>query len=85
MWFFVAFTAVHVFLVLATGAVRNLNHVYAVRDDQSPAGLIVFAASIVLMVALVLALRPPVVRWVASRTGTVLHRPPKAPRTPPAR
>lgn len=85
MWFFVGFTAVHVFLVLATGALRNLNHMYAGRDDQSPAGLIVFAASILLTVALVLALRPPVVRWVAARTGTVLHRPPRAPRTPSAR
>jgi thiosulfate reductase cytochrome b subunit len=79
MWFFVAFTVVHVFLVLATGALRNLNHIYAVRDDQTPAGLLVFAVSIVLTVALVLALRPPVVRWVAARTGTVLHRPPRKP------
>jgi thiosulfate reductase cytochrome b subunit len=80
MWFLVAFTAVHVFLVLATGAIRNLNHIYAVRDDQSPAGLVVFVVSLLLTAALVLALRPPVVRWAAARTGTVLHRPPKAPR-----
>ncbi|MGT2425119.1 cytochrome b/b6 domain-containing protein [Amnibacterium kyonggiense] len=80
MWFFVAFTAVHVFLVLATGAIRNLNHVYAVRDDESPAGLIVFAVSLLLTAALVVALRPPVVRWAAARTGTVLHRPPRPPR-----
>jgi thiosulfate reductase cytochrome b subunit len=84
MWFLVAFTAVHVFLVLATGAVRNLDHIYAVRDDQSWAGVIVFAISLVLTAALVAVLRPPVVRWVAARTGTVLHRPPRAPRTPPA-
>jgi hypothetical protein len=83
MWFLVAFTAVHVFLVLATGAVRNLNHIYAVRDDQSWAGVVVFAVSLVLTGALVAALRPPVVRWAAARTGTVLHRPPKPPRTPP--
>ena len=82
MWFLVAFTAVHVFLVLATGALRNLNHMYAGRDDRDPAGIVVFAASLLLTVALVLALRPPVVRWVAARTGTVLHRPPRAPRTP---
>ncbi|WP_375388755.1 cytochrome b/b6 domain-containing protein [uncultured Amnibacterium sp.] len=78
MWFLVGFTVVHVFLVLATGAVRNLNHMYAVRDDQSPAGVIVFAVSLVLTAGLVLALRPPVVRWFAGRTGTVLHRPPRA-------
>ena len=85
MWFLVAFTAVHVFLVLATGALRNLNHIYAVRDDESPAGLIVFAASLVLTAALVAALRPRAVRWVAARTGTVLNRPPRAPRAPSAR
>lgn len=85
MWFLVAFTVVHVFLVLATGALRNLNHIYAVRDDQSPAGLVVFAASVLLTAALVAALRPPVVRWVAARTGAVLHRPPKPPRTPSER
>jgi thiosulfate reductase cytochrome b subunit len=79
MWFLVAFTAVHVFLVLATGALRNLNHIYALRDDQSPAGLIVFAGSLVLTAALVAALRPRTVRWVAARTGTVLNRPPRAP------
>ena len=77
MWFLVAFTVVHVFLVLATGAIRNLNHIYAVRDDQSPAGAIVFAISLVLVAGLVLALRPPVVRWFAARTGAVLHRPPR--------
>jgi thiosulfate reductase cytochrome b subunit len=84
MWFFVAFTAVHVFLVLATGAVRNLNHMYALRDDQSWAGAAVFAAFLVLTLALVLSLRPTVVRRVAGLTGTVLHRPPKPPRVPSA-
>lgn len=77
MWFFVAFTAVHVFLVLATGAIRNLNHMYAVRDDASPAGAIVFAVSLLLTVVVVLALRPAVVHRAASRTGTVIQRPPR--------
>jgi thiosulfate reductase cytochrome b subunit len=85
MWFLVAFTAVHVFLVLATGAIRNLNHIYAVRDDESWAGAVVFAVSLLLTAAIVLVLRPSFVRWAAARTGTVLHRPPKAPRVPPAR
>ena len=82
MWFLVGFTAVHVFLVLATGAIRNLNHIYAVRDDQSWAGAIVFAVSLLLTAALVAALRPAVVRRVAALTGTVLHRPPKPPPRP---
>jgi len=87
MWVLVAFTAVHVLLVLATGAVRNLNHMYAVRDDQSPAGAIVFAVSLLLIAGVALALRPGVVRRAAALTGTVLHRPPRrppGPRTPPA-
>ena len=31
---------------------------------------------------LVAVLRPPVVRWAAARTGTVLNRPPRTPRAP---
>jgi thiosulfate reductase cytochrome b subunit len=75
MLFLVAFTAVHVLLVLATGALRNLNHMYAVRDDGSPIGLLVFGASLLLTAVLVLALRPSVVRRVAARAGTVTERP----------
>ncbi|MCU1473056.1 cytochrome b/b6 domain-containing protein [Amnibacterium sp.] len=75
MLFLVAFTAVHVFLVLATGAVRNLNHLYALRDDASWAGAAVFAASLVVTAIAVLVLRPPLVRRAAAATGTVLERP----------
>ena len=71
----VAFTAVHVFLVLATGAIRNLNHLYALRDDTSWAGVAVFAASLVVTAAVVLLLRPPLVRGAAARTGIVTERP----------
>ncbi len=73
--FFVAFIAVHVFLVLATGAVNNLNHMYAVRNDQSPAGAIVFAVSLVVSIAALLLARPRLVRTAAARTGTVVERP----------
>ena len=75
MLFLVAFTAVHVFLVLATGAIRNLNHLYALRDDASWAGAAVFAASLVLTAVVVLALRPPLVRRAAAATGTLIERP----------
>jgi thiosulfate reductase cytochrome b subunit len=71
----VAFTAVHVFLVLATGAIRNLNHVYALRDDGSWAGAIVFTASLVAIALALLVLRPRLVRRAAAATGTVLERP----------
>jgi hypothetical protein len=75
MVFLVAFTAVHVLLVLATGALRNLNHMYAVRDDGSPLGLLVFGGSVLLTGVLVLAVRPSAVRRVAALTGTILERP----------
>ncbi len=75
MWFLVGFTVVHVLLVLLTGAIRNLNHIYAVRDDTSPVGLVVFLVSLVATALLVAAARPAMVRRAAARTGTLLHRP----------
>jgi DMSO/TMAO reductase YedYZ molybdopterin-dependent catalytic subunit/thiosulfate reductase cytochrome b subunit len=47
---FVVFIVVHVSLVFATGALRNLNHMYAGRDDESWVGLIVFAISLAVMI-----------------------------------
>ena len=38
MIYFVAFTVVHVALVLATGALRNLNHMYAANDSAGFTG-----------------------------------------------
>lgn len=71
MVWFVAFTAVHVFLVFFTGALRNLNHMYASRDDESWWGLGIFLGSLVLMVAGWIAARPVVLRSIASLTGKV--------------
>ncbi|MGN6325547.1 cytochrome b/b6 domain-containing protein [Pseudolysinimonas sp.] len=71
---FAAFIVVHVFLVLATGALRNLNHMYAGRDDESWIGFIVFAAFIALCVAAWFALRPVVLRMLAGTMGTVGRR-----------
>ena len=50
MLFFVGFVIVHVGLVLTTGALRNLNHMYAGRSDVSWVGFWVFALSLVAMV-----------------------------------
>jgi thiosulfate reductase cytochrome b subunit len=74
MVLFLAFIVVHVFLVLATGALRNLNHMYAVRDDASWAGAIVFAATVAVMVAAWFVLRPAVLRALAGTTGTIRRR-----------
>jgi thiosulfate reductase cytochrome b subunit len=74
MVFFVLFIIVHVTLVLATGAVRNLDHMYAARDDGSWVGFAIFAASVVVMVIAWFALRPPVVARLAALTGDVRTR-----------
>jgi len=57
--------------VLATGAVRNLNHMYAGRNDDSWCGFAIFAASLVVLVVAWFAARPAVLAAIAGRTGTV--------------
>lgn len=71
MIFFVAFIIVHVVLVFATGILRNLNHMYAVRNDESWLGLGIFAASLVVMILAWFAAQPVVLRTIASLTGSV--------------
>ncbi|MHC5794755.1 cytochrome b/b6 domain-containing protein [Lacisediminihabitans sp. FW035] len=71
MVFFVAFIVVHVTLVLATGAINNLNHMYAVNNGYGWAGFWIFAASIVIMVAAWIAARPLVLRAIAGTFGRV--------------
>jgi DMSO/TMAO reductase YedYZ molybdopterin-dependent catalytic subunit len=56
MCWFVLFIIVHVTLVIATGALNNLNHMYALRNDGSWAGFWIFAASMAVVV----------VGWVAA-------------------
>jgi len=71
MLYFVAFTIVHVGLVLATGALRNLNHMYAGRDDESWIGLVVFAVSLVVMIIGWVVARPAILTRLAALGGTV--------------
>lgn len=71
MLYFVAFIIVHVTLVLATGALRNLNHMYAIRDDGSWAGFWFFAGSLVVMIIAWVAARPILLRPIAALTGKV--------------
>jgi thiosulfate reductase cytochrome b subunit len=71
MLFFVLFLIAHVTLVLATGALRNLNHMYAARNDDSWAGFWIFAASLVVMAAAFVLARTIFIRPLASLTGTV--------------
>ncbi|PFG43532.1 cytochrome b561-like protein [Isoptericola jiangsuensis] len=74
MVYFVAFVVTHVGLVLATGALRNLNHMFAGRDDTGWVGLGVFALAVVVVVGAAAALRPVLVAPVARRLGTVTSR-----------
>ncbi|KQV05271.1 oxidoreductase [Leifsonia sp. Root112D2] len=60
---FLLFIVVHVTLVLTTGALKNLNHMYAGRDDQSWIGFWIFAASMVVII----------VGWVAATPLTIRH------------
>jgi thiosulfate reductase cytochrome b subunit len=74
MLFFVAFVVVHVGLVFATGAVRNLNHMYASRDDASWVGPVIFVGSVVVMIGAVLGARPIVLRALAGLSGRLSSR-----------
>jgi thiosulfate reductase cytochrome b subunit len=60
---FVIFIVVHVTLVMTTGALRNLNHMYASQDDESWWGFGIFALSMVVVI----------VAWVAATPFTYRH------------
>jgi hypothetical protein len=62
---------VHVTLVLATGALKNLNHMYGGSDDATWVGFVIFAISIVVMIGAWVAARPLLLRPVASLMGKV--------------
>ncbi|MDI2098704.1 cytochrome b/b6 domain-containing protein [Ruicaihuangia caeni] len=71
MLYFVLFLIAHITLVFATGALRNLNHMYAARDGASWLGFWIFAASVVVMVVAWVAARPLILRPLAQLMGTV--------------
>ena len=71
MVYFVAFTVVHVTLVFATGALRNLNHMYAARDAEGWLGFWIFAASLAAMVAAWVLVRPAVLAPITALSGKV--------------
>lgn len=81
MLYFVAFIVVHVTLVFATGALRNLNHMYAAQGSADPTayaanwtGFWIFVASLAVIVGAAVAARPAVVAPVASLFGKVSSR-----------
>jgi len=74
MLFFALFVVIHVFLVLATGALRNLNHMFAGNDGLGWAGFWWFAAGLLATVAVAIAARPLVLAPIAGIAGRVSNR-----------
>lgn len=71
LFLFLAFIVVHVALVLFTGAVHNLNVMFAASDSMSWLGTIIFVVSLAVLAAVWFALTPGVQKRLASLTGTV--------------
>jgi thiosulfate reductase cytochrome b subunit len=81
MLYFVLFIFVHVVLVFATGALRNLNHMYAAQGSVDPnayadnwAGFWIFSISILVIIAAWTAARPLVLAPIARMFGSVSGR-----------
>jgi thiosulfate reductase cytochrome b subunit len=81
MLYFVVFIAIHVFLVFATGALRNLNHMYAAQGSVDPnayadnwTGFWFFALSLVVIAVAWVAARPLVLAPIARLFGKVSGR-----------
>jgi hypothetical protein len=74
MIFFVLFVIAHVTLVLTTGALRNLNHMYAANNGDSWLGFGLFAASLVLTVVAWILAKPAFLQPLATMTGKVTRQ-----------
>ncbi|MBS1906486.1 MAG: cytochrome b/b6 domain-containing protein [Actinobacteria bacterium] len=74
MLFFVAFIIVHVALVLLTGMLRNLNHMFAAQDAVTWTGFWVFVLSLVVIAGGWFAARPLVLAPIAKVFGQVSGR-----------
>jgi len=81
MLYFVAFIVVHVALVMLTGMLRNLNHMYAAQGSVDPSayagnwlGFWIFVASLVVIVGAWFAARPLVLAPIAKVFGNVSGR-----------
>ncbi|WP_394289341.1 cytochrome b/b6 domain-containing protein, partial [Microbacterium sp.] len=81
MLYFVVFIAIHVALVFATGALRNLNHMYAAQGSvdgvqyaDNWTGFWMFVLSMAVVVGAFIAARPLVVAPIARLFGNVSGR-----------
>lgn len=74
MIYYIVFVIIHVFLVFATGALRNLNHMYGGQDTTNWTGFWLFVASLVVIGAGLVAARPVIVAPIAKLFGNVTAR-----------
>jgi len=81
MLFFVVFIVIHVALVFATGALRNLNHMYAAQGSvdgvayaDNWTGFWMFVLSLVVIAVAWVAARPMTIAPIARLFGTVSGR-----------
>ncbi|MEJ6013721.1 cytochrome b/b6 domain-containing protein [Corynebacterium sp. H127] len=74
MLYFVLFIFGHVFLVFATGAKKNLGHMFAATPDGGWMGVILFLVSVVVTVGAVFAARPMLIAPIARIFGKVTNR-----------
>jgi thiosulfate reductase cytochrome b subunit len=81
MLYFVVFIFVHVALVFSTGALRNLNHMYAAQGSVDPTafasnwtGFWMFAVSLLVIAGAWVTCRPILVASIARLFGTVSRR-----------
>lgn len=71
LFYFFVFIIVHVTLVFTTGALRNLNIMFAGNDGTSWLGAGIFALSVVAMVIGWLLMRPSILKPIAAWSGKV--------------
>ncbi|PQZ49940.1 MULTISPECIES: cytochrome b/b6 domain-containing protein [unclassified Microbacterium] len=74
MLYFVAFIIAHVALVMLTGFLRNLNHMFASQDAVTWTGFWVFILSLVVIAIAWVAARPLVLAPIAKAFGKVSGR-----------
>ena len=74
MIFFVFFVIAHVAMVFATGALRNLNHMFAGTDATNWAGFWIFVVALTVIAVVWELARPMILAPVASLLGRVSER-----------
>ena len=71
LFYFFIFIVAHVTLVFTTGALRNLNMMFAANDGTSWLGAGMFGLSVVVMVAGWFLMRPSILKPIAAFSGKV--------------